>query len=208
MGETMGDMRKAIVNACHKLYHRGYLVATSGNVSTRHGDGMLITPRAIRKDMLTPEAIVECRDNGSPRDTSQRPSSEIGMHCAVYTARPDVNAAVHTHPPFCVACSLLGISLAEAIVPELIVYVGRTPTAPYATPGTAEQATAVKPLLANHDAFLLERHGVLVLGHTLEEAFSRCEQLEYVAQIAYLTHVRGNIQPLPDEEVAKLRERY
>jgi L-fuculose-phosphate aldolase len=101
----------------------------------------------------------------------------------------------------------MGIQLTEAILPELVVYVGPAPTAPYATPGTREQAEAVKPLLQDHNAFLLERHGVLVLGRDLEETLSRFEQLEYVAQIAYLAQVKGPVKSLTREQIQKLAEK-
>lgn len=197
-------VKKAIADICHQLYSRGHLVATSGNVSVRIGDRILITPAATRKDTIKAEDVVECDLDGRPFNESQHPSSEIEMHRASYTARSDIGAVIHAHPRFCVACSVTGIRLTEAILPELIVYVGPTPTAPYATPGTPEQAEAVKPLLKDHNAFLLERHGVLVLGQNLMEALSRLEQLEYVAGIAYLTKALGQTKPLAKEQIAKL----
>jgi L-fuculose-phosphate aldolase len=203
----MRDEKLLIANTCHKLYERGHLVATSGNVSVRTGNRILITPAATRKDTIKPDDIVECDLDGKPFNKSQHPSSEIEMHRASYSARPDINAAIHAHPRFCVACSVVGIQLTEAILPELVVYVGPAPTAPYATPGTREQAEAVKPLLENHNAFLLERHGVLVLGRDLEETLSRFEQLEYVAQIAYLAHAKGPVKPLAKEQIEKLVEK-
>jgi L-fuculose-phosphate aldolase len=186
MGESMGVAKRAIVGICQRLYDRGYVVATSGNVSVREDESILITPTATRKDSVSAKAIIDCGLDGTPRETGKKPSSEIEMHCAVYNIRSDVGAAIHAHPPFCVACSILGFSLVEPILPELSVYTGPAPTVPFATPGTPAQAKAVTPYLSEHNAMLLERHGVLVLGRDLEEAFSRLEQLEYAAHIIYL----------------------
>jgi len=207
VGDEMNDERQTIVHICNKLYEKGHLVATSGNVSIRKGDRILITPTATRKDSITLQSIVECDLDGVPCNGSKKPSSEIDMHRAAYAIRSDIGAVIHAHPRYSVACSVLGLTLTRAILPELIVYVGPTPTVPYAMPGSKEQAEAVKPYLSDHNAFLLERHGVLVLGQDPDEALSRLEQLEYIAQISYLTKMDGKTAPLPQEEIVKLVEK-
>ncbi|MBN1282466.1 MAG: class II aldolase/adducin family protein [Proteobacteria bacterium] len=198
------DKRRAIADVCHRLYGRRYLVATSGNVSVRDGDGFLITPGSTRKDTVTPESIVACRADGSPIDPSAHPSSEVVMHREVYRVRPEVGAAIHAHPHYCLACSLGDISLTEMLLPELAIYIGPVPSVPYATPGTDEMAATLDPFLAGHNAFLLKRHGVLVLGRDLLDAYNRLEHLEHIANIAYLVSSLGTIEPLTKTELRKL----
>ena len=198
------DAREAIADVCHRLYDRGYLVATSGNVSVRLPAGFLITPASKRKDAVMPEMVVECRADGAPADASARPSTETAMHREVYTARTDVGAAIHAHPRFSLACSLGDVPLTEMLLPELAVYLGPVPVVPYATPGTEEMATALRSLLPDHNAFLLARHGVLVLGKDLEDAFNRLEHLEHIAQVAYFVRAMGEVQPLTKGEIDKL----
>ena len=72
--------RKAIADVCHRLYERNYLVATSGNVSVRQKEGLLITPAATRKDAIGAESIVECAADGTPVQAGTHPSSETAMH--------------------------------------------------------------------------------------------------------------------------------
>ncbi|MFH0800556.1 MAG: class II aldolase/adducin family protein [Pseudomonadota bacterium] len=198
------DPRAAMADVCHRLYDRGYLVATSGNVSVRDEKGFLITPAATRKDAVIPSKIVACDANGAPHDPKTRPSSETSMHRTVYKLRRDVGAAIHAHPHYCLACSLADISLTEMLLPELAIYIGPVPSVPYATPGTDEMAVVLRPLLEKHNAFLLQRHGVLVLGRDLEDAFNRMEHLEHVAHIAYLVSSMGTIEPLTKTELRKL----
>lgn len=198
------DPRKAIADVCHRLYERYYLVATSGNVSVRWNDGFLITPCATRKDSITPASIVTCRIDGTPTDPSLQPSSETAMHREVYRLRPDIGSAIHAHPHYCLACSLAGISLTEMLLPELAIYIGPVPSVPYATPGTEEMAEVLAPLLPKHNAFLLQRHGVLVLGKDLLDAYNRLEHLEHVAHVAYLVSSMGTIEPLTKTELRKL----
>jgi L-fuculose-phosphate aldolase len=90
------------------------------------------------------------------------------------------------------------------LLPELAVYLGPVPSVPYATPGTEEMAEKLRPLLPDHNAFLLQRHGVLVLGKDLQDAFNRLEHLEHVAHVAYLVCSMGTIEPLTKTELRKL----
>ena len=177
---------------------------TSGNVSAREGDGFLITPGSTRKDTVTPKSIVDCRADGSPVDPDAHPSSEIAMHKEVYRIRPDIGAAIHAHPHYCLACSLGDISLTEMLLPELAIYIGPVPSVPYATPGTDEMAETLDPFLPKHNAFLLRRHGVLVLGKDLLDAYNRLEHLEHIANVAYLVSSLGSIEPLTKTELRKL----
>lgn len=198
--------REAIADVCHRLYEREYLVATSGNVSVKTDRGFLITPQATRKDAVSPNLIVECSHEGTPFDTGNKPSSEIAMHRAVYARRLDIGAAIHAHPQYCLACSLADISLTEMLLPELAIYIGPVPSVPYATPGTDEMSKALDPFLDKHNAFLLSRHGVLVLGVNLEDAFNRLEHLEHVAHVAYLVSSMGTIEPLTKSELRRLTQ--
>lgn len=185
----MYETKQELVDICHKLYEKDYLVATSGNVSVRTADGFLISPHQIRKDSVQSEQIVECRLDGTPLTTDTLPSCEIPMHKMVYENRKDISAAIHAHPIFCITCTLLKISLSETSLPEATVHIGNSPTVPYVKPGSEEQAKAILPYLSNN-CLLLEKHGVLVLGRNLNDAFNRLEQLEYVAKIAYLAKIK------------------
>ncbi len=198
------DDRKAIADVCHRLYERRYLVATSGNVSVRTAEGFLITPGSTRKDAVDEASLVACRGDGTPLDPARHPSSEIAMHREVYRARPEISAAIHAHPHYCLACSLAGISLTEMLLPELAIYIGPVPSVPYATPGTEEMVEALSPFLAKHNAFMLQRHGVLVLGSDLKDAYNRLEHLEHIAQVAYLVSSMDHIEPLTKVELHKL----
>ncbi|HPW45413.1 MAG TPA: class II aldolase/adducin family protein [bacterium] len=201
------NSKQAIAGVCHRLYENGYLVATSGNVSVRHESGFYITPASTRKDCVRPKDIVLCDDNGRTLEPSKKPSSEAAMHREVYRQRPDVAAAIHAHPHYSIACSLSGISLSKIILPELAIYIGPVPIVPYATPGTEELPEALIPYLPDHNAFLLSRHGVLVLGKDLEDAFNRLEHLEQIARVAYLVKSMGGIEPMSKHEVKKIAER-
>jgi len=107
-----------------------------------------------------------------------RPTSETPMHLEAYRRRPEINAVVHAHPPLTVALSIAGASLAECMVPEVIVTLGLIPTTQYATPSSEENARAIRDLIGGHDAIILQRHGTLTVGRDLLDAFFKLQTVE------------------------------
>ena len=126
------------------------------------------------------------------------------MHLAAYGARPEVKAIVHAHPITAVALTVAGLTPPNDLVPEASVTLGEVAVAPFATPGTDEVPRSLAPLLARHDVLLLERHGALALGATLQEAFDRMETLERVARVAFLARLLGRCEPLGAEAVQRV----
>ncbi|MCP4361784.1 MAG: class II aldolase/adducin family protein, partial [Chloroflexi bacterium] len=139
---------------------------------------------------------------GGPRHL--HPTSETPMHLEAYRQRPDIQAVVHAHPPYAVALSIAGISMADCLLPEAIVFLGTIPTTAYATPSSQENAQVVRDLIGNHDGLVLQRHGSLTVGNSPTQAFMRLETLERNAFIGYLLATLGIHSPMPPHEVQKL----
>ncbi len=204
-------LREEIVLVGRLMYERGLIVGIDGNISARLDESTLvITPSGLCKGMMTTDQMILIDLSGqkvgpaTPANENLKPTSETAMHLEVYKQRPDVSAVVHAHPPHAVALSIAGISLAECMVPEAIVLLGLTPTTPYATPSSEENAQAIREVIKGHDAILLERHGSLIAGNSPLDAFYRTESMEQVARITYMLHQLGGGKPLPPHQVAKL----
>jgi len=198
-------LRAELVAVCRRLWERDLIGAGEGNVSARLGpDRFLVTPSGVSKGHLKPADLLVVDGRGQVLRGRGRPSSELGMHLAAYRARPDAAAAVHAHPLTAVALSVAGLPPPDDLVPEASVVLGRVGLAPFSTPGTAEVAQAILPLLPRHDVILLTRHGALALGATLAQAFDRMEILERVARVAVLARLLGRCEPLPPEAVARV----
>lgn len=200
-------LREQLVRVCHKLYAKELIVATDGNVSARLGpDHFLTTPSGVCKGDLEPDMLVVVDAEGRKVRGSLKPSSEFGMHLAIYQVRPDVSAIVHAHPPTATAFSVAGVSLEAPILTEVVLTIGSIPTSPYATPGTPEVGEAVRGIAAAHDAFILDHHGAVTMGRTLAEAFHRMETVEQTAKVHLVAHQLGGIRPLSQPQVAALAE--
>lgn len=153
----------------------------SGNFSARHGDGMVITPTGKSYDELSMDDLVLVDADGKRAPGGGTPSSEWRMHLAIYRARPDCAAIVHTHSRHATA-----LACAHRPIPAFHYMVAafggaHVACAPYATYGSARLAQfAVKALGPRH-ACLLANHGSLALGADLREAFDRARDLEDLA---------------------------
>lgn len=200
-----------IVQVGQLLYERGLIVATDGNISARLDDGtILITPSGLCKGRMTPDQLIIIdlagRKVGPNTAANQqlKPTSETAMHLEVYKQRADVRSVVHAHPPHAIALSIANISLADCMLPEAIVFLGLTPTTPYATPSSEENAQAIRAVITGHDALVLQRHGSLTVGDSPLNAYYRTETLEQIARITYMLHQLGGGPPLPPFQVEKL----
>lgn len=198
-------LRNEIVMLCHRMYGRGLISGAEGNVSARLGpDGILVTPSGINKGFITVDDLVVTDMNGRLVSGDRPASSETLMHLKAYELRPDVQAVVHAHPPCAVALTLAGYGLAEPLLPEVVLLLGRIPTARYAMPSSPEGAEVIQELIEDHNALLLDRHGSLTVGADLTMAYNLLELVEHAAKIVLAARQAGPVTVLAEPEIAKL----
>ena len=107
MNDAEYSVRKEIIATCLAMEKKGINQGTSGNVSVRWDDGLLVTPSGLSYDMMAPEEIIYVERNGTPHGPHS-PSSEWRFHRDIMLARPDIQAIVHAHPSYCTAHAILG----------------------------------------------------------------------------------------------------
>lgn len=204
--------REELCHVGRLLYERGLIGGTDGNLSVRLPDGnILITAAGMSKAWMVPaDGVVVNLDGELLRASGERrPSSEQVLHLEIYRHRPDVRAVVHAHPPTAVGATLAGVSMENAwdraCLPEVLLYLGRLPTAAYALTGTPEMFEAIRPLIAKSDAMLLSHHGALTVGRDLMQAFLRMDQIEHAAKILLSGHLFGGVVGLPPERTAEIK---
>jgi L-fuculose-phosphate aldolase len=205
------DLIQHLIDISHRLYAKGFVAATDGNVSARCENGNFLTTRtSVNKGMVSAEDLVEVDSSGEPVPAqlpllpSRRPSTEIGMHLFIYSRRPDVRAIVHAHPPYATGFATAGIALDRCIAPEVIVGLGAIPLATYATPSTAEVAASLEPFVKKADAILLANHGVVTYGKDLQDAYFKMEKVEHTAHVSFVARLLGGEQALSQTDIAKL----
>jgi L-fuculose-phosphate aldolase len=174
------------VAVARALEAEGLVVGTVGNVSARDGATLLITPTRAPYDRMRRRDLARVDVASGEPARGAVPSRELPLHLAVYRARPDVGAVVHTHSIAATAWSFLD----EPLGPELedLAYHAIDPvrTAAAAAPGSAELASGAVAALGSGSAVLLGRHGLLAVGDTPERALLVARVLERQAQIGWL----------------------
>lgn len=197
----------AVATAYIALGERGLNFGAAGNVSCRHGDGMLITPTGARADSLTADRIVSAALDGTVAGTG-RPSSEWEMHAEIYRAFPAAQAVVHTHSDACVAMSALRRSLPP--FHYMIAAFGGHDVrcAGYGTFGTTSLAHAAVAALEGRKACFLANHGMICHGASLEAAVGLAERLEVLSRQYLLALNIGTPALLTEAEMAEVHERY
>lgn len=201
-------LRAEIITVTHAIDAAGLVPNKSGNVSRRSPGGFLITPAGVPYGELQPEDLVELAADGSPPATGRRASSEWRMHAAIYAARPDAGAIVHTHSPnaTALACAGRGIPPFHYMI---ALAGGDIRCMPYATFGTPELAVTAVQGLAERRATLLGNHGVIAIGGSLREAHGVALEVENLAG-EYLAMLAAGLEPvlLDDAELQRVIDKF
>jgi L-ribulose-5-phosphate 4-epimerase len=180
------SLRAEVVAAGREMLRLGLVAGTSGNVSARDGDRVLITPSGLPYGEMEEDDVVTLSLEGAVLDGTREPSSERRVHLAVYAARPDAGAVVHSHSVHATAWSFLGEPLDTGTEELEAAAGGAVLTAPHAPTGSGEIATAAVEGLGDRRAVLLGRHGVVGAGPTPAAALTTCVVVERQAELAWL----------------------
>jgi L-fuculose-phosphate aldolase len=182
----------ALIAAGRRLGARGLISAGEGNLSVRLDDErLLVTPTGLRKDEMTPDDLVIVRLAGTGQDATSTsglgPTSDLAIHRAVHTARPDIGAVAHAHLPASMALTLAGEVPDPAALPETAVLLPRLPYLPFGEMGSRELAGRIAAALSEPPeplatAVLLERHGAVAVGRDVHQAVDRLELIEVLCR--------------------------
>ncbi|WP_407072175.1 class II aldolase/adducin family protein [Rhodovulum strictum] len=175
------DKRKAIVAACRKMNAVGLNQGSSGNISMRHRDGLLVTPSSIPYEQMTPEDIVFLDMDGTAHG-DRKPSSEWRFHRDILARRPDLGAVVHAHAPYCTTLAILHKEIPP--VHYMIAAAGGSTIrcARYETFGTQALSEAVIEAMEGRKACLMAHHGMIAAEATLDKAMWLAVEVEALAR--------------------------
>ena len=184
---TEAETRELLVSLAASLFARGFSVGSAGNISARLDDGYLITPTNSSLGRLDPARLTKL-DGGFRHVSGDRPSKEVFMHRAFYTARAEAGAVVHLHSTMATAVACLPDVDENNPIPPLTPYfvmrVGRSmPVLRYYRPGDAAMEPAIAAAAREARAVLLANHGPVVSGATLTDAVYAAEELEEAAKL-------------------------
>lgn len=184
-------LRNDLVNWGKSLFQRGLTAGSSGNMSAKLDDGFLFTPTNSCLGFLEADRLSKL-DLSGKHVSGDAPTKELPLHFGFYDRRPAARAVVHLHSTYATAlCCLCDVDPENAIppvTPYVVMRVGRVPIVPYVRPGSADVKPMISALAAEHAAVLLENHGPVVAGGSLDAAVFAIEELEEAAKLAIILH--------------------
>lgn len=184
---------------------KNYSPGTSGNISVRYEDKILITSSGSSNGDLSYEDLVLIDFDGNPIEDGEKASSEKLLHIEFYKMRPDVNAIIHVHPPFLSGFASAGKALDEPIMAENVYYFGEIPLAPYGLPSTMELVNNTAQYFDRYNAVLMANHGFIVGDIDLKQAYLKVELAETYAHTVINAQILGGPVLLTEKQVAEIK---
>lgn len=206
MERREGSVRGALIELAQRMLAVGLTSGTSGNLSARLGDRVLVTPSGVPYADLTEASIVALDLEGRPIGTGLKPSVDAPTHCAVYRARPELGGFVHTHSPHAVAFAIVGEPIPPLQIEAAGYLGGAVRVMDYLPPADPTVAERVPEALADDRAILLRNHGVYAVGETVDAAFAAAQLVEDSARVAWLARSIGTPRELPQAEIDRLHD--
>jgi ribulose-5-phosphate 4-epimerase/fuculose-1-phosphate aldolase len=191
--KTIEEISKRIVTAGRKLYNSGLVRGTAGNISARvPGTQMfLIKSSGSQMETLRAEELVLADLQGNKIDGESNVSMETPMHASIYRIRKDVQAVAHTHAPTATAFGIVKTEILPLQIEMFMLLPNGVPVIPFKPPGSGELATEVQKKIAKYDAVVLENHGIVTVGSTIETACDLNEMVEEGAKLQLWTIMLG-----------------
>jgi L-fuculose-phosphate aldolase len=199
-------LKQDVCDIGRRLWQRAYVDGNGGNISIRVAEDLVLcSPTLVSKGFMKPEDLCLVDLQGNQKAGARKRTSELLMHLAIYAAQPRARACVHAHPPHATGFAVSGVQPPSAMIPEMEVFCGVVPIAPYMTPGSQAMGEAVAALADHHNTILMANHGVVAWGFGVEDAYFKMEILEAYCRTVLVTAQLGKDPNLiPPAQVKEL----
>lgn len=198
-------IKEEICDIGRRLWQRAYVDGNGGNISYRIGENLaLCTPTLVSKGFMKPEDICLVDLDGNQKAGVKKRTSEILMHLQIMKAQPKAKAVVHCHPPYATGFAVAGVKPPTCMIPEIEVFIGEVPIAPYMTPGTPELGKHIASMTEHHNTILMANHGVVAWSNTVEDAYFKMEIVEAYCRTVLVAAQLG--QPLKTFKAEHLQD--
>lgn len=200
--------KESIIYWAKRLYSKGMSPATSGNISLKTNEGILISASGECLNDLDDNDIVLIDYNGNLVAGNKKPSSEKIMHSEIYTKRDDINAIIHCHCLLITAYCVAGVELAGNYLPDFILQFEKIPLIPYYCPSSLELAEAVGLAFEKNSAVLLKNHGIVLGAETLKDAFYQLEMIRAYVETIFGAEVLGGAKSISKQNAKEIKNLY
>lgn len=202
---TLEKIKDQIIKYGNTIDSKGFSPGTSGNISIRYEDKIIITASNSSNGNLSHEDLVLIDFDGNVVNKNKKTaSSEKMLHVEFYKKRPDINAIIHVHPPFLSSFAAARKSLEEPVMAENVYYFGKIPLADYAMPSSKALVDNTAKYFDEYNAVLMANHGFIVGDIDIVQAYLKLELAESYAQVVLNATLLGGAVLLNDKEVAEI----
>lgn len=201
-------MRKEIIATCLKMNQMRINQGTSGNVSVRWEDGMLITPSGVPYEEMSARDIIYIEFSDNRTEGPHKPSSEWLFHRDILLTRSDVAAVVHTHSVYATAMAIQRLDIPAHHYMVAAAGGRKIRCAEYATFGSQQLSDNALVALGETLACLLANHGVIALGESLKKALWLANEIEILAKQYHIASQYGQPVILSDTEMDGILEAF
>ena len=180
-------LKERICDIGRRLWQREYTDGNGGNITIRVGDNLaLCTPTLICKGFMTPADMCLVDLDGNQLAGTRKRTSEAMTHFGIMKRQPAAKACVHAHPPHATAFAIANVDIPSCLIPEAEVFLGKIGVAKYQTPGTPANADEVGEVGKDHQAVLMENHGVICWGKDVEDAYWKMENIDSYCRTVWI----------------------
>jgi len=204
-----GEAKDMVLDAGKRLVKEGLVTRTWGNVSLRLDDRwMVVTPSGKRYEELLPEQMVLVDYHTLEYEGVFMPTSEATMHAAIFRARPEIRAVIHTHQVYATTVAVAGKEIPAIVDDQAQILGSSIKVTSYQRSNSDELAKEVVINLEGRNAVLIANHGAVCVGRDMDEAFVAAQILEKTCQVFIGAAVLGGAQPISPEEASRLYQDY
>lgn len=200
-------LRRNIIETCLGMNRLGVNQGMAGNVSARHGDGLLVTPSGLPYDSMIPADIVFLDAAGTPHG-ERNPSSEWRFHYDILRNREDAGAVLHAHAPYCTTLACLGREIPAFHYMVAVAGGDSIRCAPYATFGEQELSDNALVALDGRKACLLANHGMICIDRDLDAVLALAVEVETLARQYCQALQLGEPIILPAAEMRRVQDKF
>lgn len=185
-------LKKRVCDIGRRIWEKDYVDGNGGNITVRVGDNLVLcTPTLISKGFMTPEDMCLIDLDGRQLAGTRKRTSEAMTHLGIMKRQPQAKACVHAHPPHATAFAVAAVRPPTCMIPEAEVFLGQIGYAKYQTPGTPENADEVGRIGIDHQAIIMENHGVIVWGKDVEDAYWKMENTDAYCKTVWIASQLG-----------------
>ena len=202
------ELKEQVCRFNRRMPTDGLVTWTSGNLSGREGDRVVIKPSGVMFEDLTPATMVVVDLEGNVVEGELSPSVDTPTHLVMYRERADVAGVVHTHSNYATAFAAAGKPIPAVLTAIADEFGGPIPLGAYCQIGEEQIGKEVVRSIGDSQAILMQNHGVFTIGPSVEAAYKAAVMVEDVARTVWIAMQLGEPVPIPEEEVVRLRRRY